>query len=214
MLAVNKPAGLLVEHSPHYPSVEDWAGQHVRTQPGKNFIGIVHRLDRAVSGALVLAKRKSTLRELHGQFARREVGKFYWAITAQAPAAPAGTLVHWLRKDQPGKRALLFDQPQPGATEVGLNYRVLQSTTAGHLWEIELLTGKFHQIRAQLAAIGCSILGDVRYGAARPYRREAIALHARRLIFTDPLTGGRVEAIAPAPADDTWRAFSLTQPSG
>lgn len=207
MLVVNKPAGLLVEHNSRFPSVEDWGWTHVRTLPGKNYLGIVHRLDRAVSGALALAKRKSALRALQEQFTRREVRKLYWAICSAPPPEPSGTLTHWLKKDQAGKRALLYNTPHPGAVEVQLRYRLLHRATPSYLLEIDLLTGKFHQIRAQLAAVGCPILGDTRYGSPLPYLPEAIALHARRLDFTDPLTKELATVQAPVPRNTIWEAF-------
>ncbi len=209
VLVVNKPAGLSVEKG-KYPSVEAWAEPYVAGQPGKNFVGIVHRLDRPVSGALVLAKRKQALKMLNAQFRERRVEKVYWALTPVLAPSPAGPVLlrHWHRKNAAARRAELFDEPVAGAAEVQLRYRLRQATAAGSLLEIELLTGKYHQIRAQLAAAGFPILGDARYGSRQAYLPEAIALHARRLAFIDPQTETPVEVVAPPPDNAFWRALA------
>lgn len=200
LLAVNKPANLLVEHSPHFPSVEDWAQHHISRQEKKPFIGIIHRLDRAVSGVLLLAKRKAALKDLNEQFRERQVQKIYLALVEKAPPNQQGTLTNWLRKDQAAKKAIVFDKPVEEAVKCSLDYRLAGKNASGFILEIQLHTGKFHQIRAQLATIGCPILGDVKYGATLPYRAGLIALHAWKLSFKDPLTGDQVLLEAPIPA--------------
>lgn len=199
LLAINKPAGLLVEHSAYYPSVEDWAKSYVAKQEKQPFIGIVHRLDRAVSGVLLIAKRKAALQNLHEQFRERQVQKTYLALVEKMPPNKNGTLTHWLRKDVQIKKAHIFDKPTENAQECRLTYRVVEKKSIGILLEIDLHTGKFHQIRAQLAHIGCPIIGDVKYGVAIPYQSDAIALHAWRVHFKEPINGEIITVEAPIP---------------
>jgi 23S rRNA pseudouridine1911/1915/1917 synthase len=198
-LTVNKPAGMIVERNPWEASVESVVLEYLHTQSNaKNpFLGIVHRLDRVTSGVLLMAKKRSALKELNRQFAERQVKKTYLAMVEKAPPAATGELIHWLVKDQLNKRALIFETPGENAVECRLVYRLLESVEKGRLLEIEPQTGKFHQIRAQLAAIGCPIVGDEKYGAAKPYRPKAIALHAWKLQFLDPVSRERVEVVAP-----------------
>ncbi len=207
-LVLHKPHGLNVERLHDFTSVEgqvhDYlAGRGVR-QP---YVGIVHRLDRPVSGALLVAKRKQALKQLQEQFRERRVEKIYLALVEHAPAEPTGELRHYLRKDQLGKRAQVFTRPVPEAAECRLRYRSLGETADGlTLLEVELIGGRFHQIRAQLAAAGAPIWGDAKYGARRIYLPDGIGLHAYRLGFDDPLTGERRTVVAPLPADTGWQA--------
>ncbi len=201
LLVVNKPAGVQVEASIHgYCSIESWARQYLSGKAKKPpFVGIVHRLDRPVSGALVLAKRKTALQQLNAQWAQRQVKKVYLAVVEKAPDAPGGTLIHYLKRDAEGKKALVVDAPVKDAAACRLDYEIVAEKKARFLLKIQLHTGKFHQIRAQLAKIGCPILGDTLYGSTSPYRQDAIALHAQELEFTDPLRQALVciEAVHP-----------------
>lgn len=202
---MNKPGGLLVEHSPHFPSVEDWAQHYISKHEKKPFVGIIHRLDRSVSGALLLAKRKAALKDLNEQFRERQVQKIYLALVEKTPPQAQGTLTHWLCKDQAAKKAIVFDKPVKDTAECRLDYQIIGKNNAGIILEIQLHTGKFHQIRAQLAAIGCPILGDRKYGAALPYQPEAIALHAWKLRFRNPLTNDQIMLEAPVPPSFTFQ---------
>lgn len=194
LFAIDKPCGVVVERDPHgYPSVEEWA------QGLLPWVGIVHRLDRAVSGVLLLAKKKSALRELNRQFEERTVEKIYLALVERAPEAPRAVLEHWLGKDQKNKRALVSRAGAKGAFECRLEYELRETFPDGSaLLEVRPHTGKFHQIRAQLSAIGCPIVGDEKYGAGRVFAPNCIALHAWRLGFDDPATGARVVVTAPS----------------
>ncbi|MFN7115815.1 MAG: RluA family pseudouridine synthase [Saprospiraceae bacterium] len=199
LLAVNKPAGVLVEKSPYYPSVETWAENYVAQQSKKPFVGIVHRLDRPVSGVLLLAKKKAALKDLNEQFRLRTIQKTYLALVENEPPTPSGALLHWLKKDIINKKAIIYNNAVKQSEECRLDYNIIEKKGAFYLLQITLHTGKFHQIRAQLAAIGCPIVGDEKYGAAHFYKNDAIALHANRLIFKDPLTAQPVIVEAPAP---------------
>jgi len=195
LFGIDKPGGLVVERDPHgYPSVEEWALGFLP------WAGIVHRLDRAVSGVLLLAKKKSSLRELNRQFAEREVEKTYLARVERAPDTPQGLLEHWLGKDQKNKRGLVLPAGAPGAFACQLEYATLETYSNGEaLLEVRPHAGKFHQIRVQLSAIGCPIVGDEKYGSTRAFSPNCIALHAWRLRFRDPGTGEPISLAAAPP---------------
>lgn len=189
-LVVRKPAGMAVERQLHgYPSVEEWAWQYVSAAAKKPFIGIVHRLDRPVSGVLLLAKKRAALKDLNLQFAERRTEKIYHAIVQHAPSPTAGTLTHWLMRDTEGKRAMVVREGAAGAARCELKYQLLKETPPGFLMEIKPVQGRFHQIRAQLAAAGMPIAGDALYGSELSYLPDAIALHAYSLRFRDPADG-------------------------
>ncbi|MBC6995548.1 RNA pseudouridine synthase [Neolewinella lacunae] len=199
-VVINKPAGIATERNFTNDTVEARA-QVQWKRPGSSgspFVGIVHRLDRPVSGTLLLARNKSTLVFLNEAFARREVTKTYWALTDKPLPAAAGTLRHYLLRDQAARRAVASTRPLPGAQEATLSYQLLAHTGGHFHWEIQLETGRYHQIRAQLAAAGAPILGDAAYGSRRIIAPQAIALHARRLSFPTP-EGELLTVEAPPP---------------
>lgn len=212
-LVVNKPAGLLTEGP---PAVADTLVERVKAylkqkhnKPGNVYLGIPHRLDRAVSGAIVFAKNSKAARRLAEQFRDKQVKKTYWALVHPAPPAEEGTLRHWLRKDPQQPLAQVVEPETPAAREALLHYQVLQRHADCCLLDVTLLTGRFHQIRIQLAAIGCPVLGDTLYGSHTPFASDVavpdhseppIALHARRLTFLHPIRYEPVTCEAPAPA--------------
>lgn len=146
----------------------------------------LHRLDRPVSGIVLFAKQRSVLRNLSDQFAQRQVKKYYQALTSNAPDRLEGTLEGWHKKEK--KKAVLAAEQLPGMEAVSLTYRVQEFSNNRFLWDIELHTGKYHQIRAQLAAAECPIVGDHLYGAVESYKPDSIALHASKLGFFHPIT--------------------------
>jgi len=146
----------------------------------------IHRLDRPVSGIVLFAKQRSVLKNLSDQFAERKVKKYYHALTEKAPAISEGTLAHWHRKEK--KKAVLYVDEIPFSERASLSYSVTRLTENRFRWNIELHTGKYHQIRAQLAQIGCPILGDILYGSTTPYPENTIALNAWKLSFRHPVT--------------------------
>lgn len=213
-IVVDKPAGLNVEQLWDYPSVEQEVRDYL-TEAGRKppYVGIVHRLDRPVSGVLLLAKKKSSLKILNEQFAQRSVKKIYWAITERTPEVEIGTLIHYLAKDQKNKRALAYAKIAKGRIRAELEYQKLAQVTRSEKGvekiysklEIRPITGKFHQIRIQLATVGCPIVGDVKYGAEAGEDPFEIALHARTLTFQDPHTGEEVRVTAQPPAMKIWQ---------
>jgi 23S rRNA pseudouridine1911/1915/1917 synthase len=205
-VVVNKTAGLIVEKSLNgFPSIENNVFQYLKATIKEPFLGIVHRLDRPVSGALLLAKKKSALKLFNEQFRESKTDKLYLAVVEKRPPSDFGDLKHYLRKIQEEKRAEILAKPAKDAVECHLTYRVLDENAYGALVEIKLLTGKFHQIRAQFAAIGCPVLGDAKYGGKKSYINDAIALHSYLLSFKDTITGENVTIHAPLPNHACWK---------
>lgn len=207
-LVINKPAGLNVEVLWDYPSVEKQVQEYLKQNSRRQdpYLGIVHRLDRPVSGALVLAKKKSSLRFLNQQFAERRVQKIYWAVCSGRPPATSGTLEHHLVKDQQQKRSFAFTEARKGSSPAKLSYRVIHSQDDQTWMEVRLHTGKYHQIRVQMAAIDCPIVGDQKYGSTLIDEKDCIALHARRLRFADPLEPTKlIHCEAPLPNRSVWQ---------
>lgn len=216
-VAINKPSGLIVERSPFEENtIEAAAWPYLeKTGKGKNFLGIVHRLDRVTSGVLILAKRKAALKDLNQQFAERTVQKEYLAIVEGQPEMTKGTLKHFLVKDQAAKLARVHTMPKPKSSTVQLHYEILENDGKSSLLRIRPLTGKFHQIRAQLAAIGHPIVGDTKYGGSGLAHPREIALHASQLTFMDPQEKKqRVVKVAPTGAlFDPFARYFAPDPS-
>ncbi len=209
LLVANKPQGLLSEpDAAGHDNVADSLLRQLGPLRGNNILRNVHRLDRPVSGALLLARKASVLKLLTAQFASRQVAKKYWAIVSTTPAQERAELRHWLIKDNEQHKALIYDKPNKKADEVILRYTSLQQASGQTLLEIELITGKYHQIRAQLAHIGSPIIGDEKYGSMASYKANAIALHARSLCFTHPIGSKEMEVLASVPEDELWRLFA------
>lgn len=162
-------------------------------------IGIAHRIDRPVSGVLLIAKKRSALKDLNQQFADGKVRKTYYALTDQAPEKKEGMLEHFIGRDASAKRAVIYPKPKKGAIACSLSYKILNETSNGVLWEIHPHTGKYHQIRAQLAHVGAPIKGDVTYGGKIISIKDAILLHAGKLVFTHPFTKEEMRITATFP---------------
>lgn len=191
-VAINKPAGLIVEKNPYEsPTIEEMALEYLQSSKPNAYLGIIHRLDRVTSGVLILAKKKSALKAFNEQFSRRQVQKTYLALVENSPSKTKATLTHWLEKDFKNKRAIIHNNPSKNAVKCQLRYRLLEEHSKGYVFEIQPLTGKFHQIRAQLAAIGCPVVGDEKYGADfnANFGKKKIGLHAHRLKFRDTISG-------------------------
>lgn len=193
-LAVHKPAGLLVERHPRFPSVQAEVETWLRSRsPREPFVGIVHRLDRPVNGVLLLALRKQALKQLNEQFQNRTVKKTYRAWVQGGMPEKKGQLTHWLATDKKERIARIVSSAHPEGKLAELPYLVIGEEHGYTQVELYPMQGRFHQIRAQLAAAGCPILGDARYGSTMPYTSQGIALQAYKLAFDDPRSGKRVE---------------------
>lgn len=187
LLVCNKPAGLMVEPDRNnFPNLLQQVKNYLKEKTGDKipYVQHLHRIDRPVSGIVLFTKQKEHLRNLSEQFAERKVSKYYVSLTSIAPAILEGTLEHWHRKEK--KKAALVPEGTEYAEKIKLEYSV-KSEGKLFLWNIKLYTGKFHQIRAQLASVNCPIIGDDKYGSTTPYKPDAIALHAGKLIIQHPV---------------------------
>jgi 23S rRNA pseudouridine1911/1915/1917 synthase len=205
-LVVNKAAGVA---SAHFQGRDETVDRAVKRylkekyhKPANVYLGIVHRLDRPVSGALLLARTSKGARRLSEQFRAGQVQKTYWAIVAGLPAAPSGRLTHWLHRDETHRCVSVVDQNDENARQAILDYRIAAREAGLTRLELTPHTGRKHQIRVQLAAAGLPVYGDRRYGSRYSFG-PAIALHARALEFRHPTRDEVVTVTAPLPA--TWR---------
>lgn len=178
-------------------------------KPGDVYLGVVHRLDRPVSGVVVFAKTSKALTRLNKMFQDKEVKKTYWAVVKNLPPDEEGTLRHFISKDSEKNRAHLYNRQRSGAKEAILHYKIMSHSANYYLLEVNLETGRHHQIRAQLSRIGCPIRGDLKYGFPRSNENGGISLHARSIEFIHPVKQEKVSIVAPPPSDDTlWREFA------
>jgi 23S rRNA pseudouridine1911/1915/1917 synthase len=211
LLAINKKTGVLVQgdETGDEPLVEI-AKQYIKEKygkPGEVFLGVVHRLDRPVSGVVVFARTSKALSRMNDLFRSRETEKIYWAITDQKPAVTEATLIHWLKKDEKKNRTTVFKKETPEALRSELHYKLIASKNGRYLLEVHPITGRSHQIRVQLATAGCPILGDLKYGASGVTGDGSIALHARSLSFIHPVQKQNTFISAPTPDTDWWNEF-------
>jgi 23S rRNA pseudouridine1911/1915/1917 synthase len=211
LIVINKPSGILVQgdSTGDKPLVE-YAKDYVKekyNKPGAVFMGVVHRLDRPVSGLVVFARTSKALERMNKIFADRKVQKTYWAITRQKTRPETGKLKHWLIKDPAKNTTKAYAEMVNGAKLAELNYRYLGTLNRHHLIEVKPITGRPHQIRVQLAAIGCPIRGDIKYGFKQPNTDASIHLHARKLYFIHPVKKEPVDLIAGLPETDFWEQF-------
>ncbi|EFA92782.1 RNA pseudouridine synthase [Hoylesella buccalis ATCC 35310] len=178
-------------------------------KPGNVFLGVVHRLDRPVWGLVVFAKTSKALTRLNKMFKEGQVHKTYWAITKNAPPAEEGVLTDWLVRNERQNKSYAHPQEVPNAKKAVLKYRVIAHSDRYHLIEVNLLTGRHHQIRCQLANMGCAIKGDLKYGASRSNPDGSISLLARRIMFVHPVSKENIVVEAPLPPNDKlWEALA------
>ena len=210
LVAANKaPSDIVQADRTGDETLADRVRDHLRAvgrKSGNVFVGIPHRLDRPTSGIVLFARTDKALSRLSAMFRDGAVKKTYWAIVSERPPAESGTLVHWLRRNAGQNKSYAVAGPGSGAREARLSYRHLLSTDRYHLLEIELETGRHHQIRAQLAAVGCHIKGDLKYGAPRSNPGGGIHLHAREVRFEHPVRKTPIVITADPPRDPVWDA--------
>ena len=176
-------------------------------KPGEVFLGVVHRLDRPVGGLVVFARTSKALSRLNRMFAEGEVHKTYWAIVKNTPHEPEGTLIHWLVRNEQQNKSYAYDHEVPHSKRAVLKYRVIGHSDNYSLLEVNLMTGRHHQIRCQLAKMGCPIRGDLKYGAPRSNPDGSISLLSRRVEFIHPVSKLPIVVEAPIPADNLWQAL-------
>jgi 23S rRNA pseudouridine1911/1915/1917 synthase len=215
LLVVNKAAGILVQGDAtgDIPLVE-LCKEYIKKKfdkPGAVFLGVVHRLDRPVSGIVVLARTSKALERMNELFRERATQKTYWAIVRNKPKQSSATLVHWLLKDEKKNRTTSYIRDTPGALRSELSYQYKAESGGEYLLEVNPITGRPHQIRVQLASIGCVIKGDVKYGYAEPNEDGSICLHARRLSFMHPVKKEPMVFEAPLPITGFWNNFLKLQ---
>lgn len=188
LLVVNKPSGLMVEPDRNgHPNLLAEVKKYLKEKTGlEPYVQHLHRLDRPVSGIVLFTKSREHLRNLSEQFAERRVKKYYKALTTNAPALYEGELIHWHRKEK--KKAVLYAEPIEFAELAKLQYQSTRLSEKYVEWNIQLETGKYHQIRTQLSSLNCPIVGDQRYGSTESYLPNCIALHAYQLEFQHPVT--------------------------
>ena len=177
-------------------------------KPGNVFLGVTHRLDRPVWGLVVFAKTSKSLSRLNDMFRNGEVHKTYWAICQNTPEQPEATLTHWLTRNEKQNKSYAYDKEVPSSKKAVLHYKVIGHSERYTLVEIELMTGRHHQIRCQLAKIGCPIKGDLKYGAKRSNPDGSISLLARMVEFVHPVSKEKIHAESDVPDDKLWREIS------
>ena len=180
-------------------------------KPGAVFLGVVHRLDRPVAGLVVFARTSKALERLNRMFAEGKVRKTYWAITKNRPSEESATLTHWLRRNEKQNKSYASESEKPGSKKAMLKYTVIGASTNYTLLEVQLMTGRHHQIRCQLAAIGCPIKGDLKYGAQRSNPDGSISLLARSIEFEHPVSHEVIRAVAPLPNEKLWHDIAPTE---
>ena len=178
-------------------------------KPGDVFLGVVHRLDRPVFGLVMFARTSKALARLNTMFANGEVKKTYWAIVKEAPAEPEGTLTHWLVRNEKQNKSYAYDREVPHSKKAVLDYKVIGRSDNYYLLEVNLKTGRHHQIRCQLAKIGCPIKGDLKYGAKRSNPDGSISLLSRSMQFIHPVSKKEISVEAPLPDDNLWESFRV-----
>lgn len=177
-------------------------------KPGNVFLGITHRLDRPVWGLVVFARTSKALARLNDMFREGYVNKTYWAICQNAPEVPEATLTHWLTRNEKQNKSYAYDKEVPGAKKAVLHYRTIGKSERYTLIEVKLMTGRHHQIRCQLAKIGCPIKGDLKYGARRNNPDGSISLLARKIEFAHPVSKEHICVESEVPDDKLWHEIS------
>ena len=211
IIVVNKQSGEIVQGDktgdrPLSDIVKDYIKEKYQ-KPGAVFLGVVHRLDRPVSGLVVFARTSKALTRLNTMFAAGEVHTTYWAIVKNTPQANEGTLEHWLVRNEKQNKSYAYNQEKPNAKKAILKYKVIGHSDNYTLLEVQLMTGRHHQIRCQLAAMGCPIKGDLKYGAPRSNPDGSISLLSRRMEFIHPVSKETIIAEAPIPKDPLWQGM-------
>jgi 23S rRNA pseudouridine1911/1915/1917 synthase len=212
LLIINKPAGYLVQEEPadERDSVERWAKGYIKIKyekPGDVFLGVVHRIDTPVSGVVILAKTSKALERMNKLFHDRKIEKIYWALVQKGPPETEAKLEHHLTKNTKINRSTAHEKGVKDSQRAVLNYKTLARIGDSYLLEIDLQTGRPHQIRAQMAAIGSPVAGDKKYGFDKKVPGKGIYLHARKITFIHPVKKEPITITAPLPKYQLWQQF-------
>ena len=213
IIIVNKTASEIVQgdktgDTPLSETVKQYLKEKYQ-KPGNVFIGVTHRLDRPVSGLVVFAKTSKSLTRLNEMFKNGEVKKTYWAVVKNQPREPEGELVNYLVRNEKQNKSYAYDKEVPNGKKAILHYRLIAQSQNYYLLEVDLKTGRHHQIRCQLAKMGCPIKGDLKYGSPRSNPDGSICLHARSVRFVHPVSKELIEVEAPVPAGNLWNGFEM-----
>ena len=212
IIIVNKQSGEIVQGDKTGDTpLSDIVKQYIKdkyNKPGNVFLGVVHRLDRPVSGLVVFAKTSKALSRLNEMFRTGDVHKTYWAIVKKNDIAPEATLTDWLTRNERQNKSYAHNREVPGAKKAVLSYKVRSVSDNYMLLEVRLMTGRHHQIRCQLAHIGCPIKGDLKYGSPRSNPDGSISLMSRRVEFVHPVSKETIAVEAPVPNDRLWLALA------
>lgn len=211
VIIVNKDSGEIVQGDKTGDTpLSEYVKEYIKEKyhkPGNVFLGVVHRLDRPVSGLVVFARTSKALSRLNEMFRTGDVHKTYWAIVKNRPPVERGLLTHWLVRNERQNKSYAYEREVPGSKKAMLEYKVIGRSDNYTLLEIRLMTGRHHQIRCQLAAMGCPIKGDLKYGAQRSNPDGSISLMSRRVEFVHPVSKETISVEAPLPDDNLWRSF-------
>lgn len=212
ILIVNKDVGEIVQgdktgDTPLSEKVKQWIKEKYH-KPGNVFLGVTHRLDRPVAGLVIFARTSKALSRLNAMFSKGEIHKTYWAIVQKAPAKEEGIIESWLTRNERQNKSYSHNQEMAGSKKAILSYRIIGHTDHYTLLEVHLLTGRHHQIRCQLASIGCPIKGDLKYGARRSNPDGGISLVSRKVEFIHPVSGKEIIVTASLPNDNLWKAIA------
>ena len=209
IIAVNKRVGDIVQgdktgDNPLSEIIKSFLKKKYK-KPNNVFLGVIHRIDRPTSGVVIFAKTSKSLKRLNKMIKNSEIDKFYWAITKNKPEKRNGTLVHWLKKNSRNNKSTHFKNETENSKKAILHYKVINKLKNYYLLEVILETGRHHQIRAQLSAIGCPIKGDLKYGYERSNKDGGICLHAKKISFLHPVTKKKILISAPLFEHDIWK---------
>lgn len=211
LIAVNKRGGDIVQvDDTGDESLDEKVKKYIAkkyNKPNGAFLGVVHRLDRPVSGVILFARTSKSLDRVNKLFKSRQMHKTYLAVVRNRPVPESGNLVHWLVKNPQKNVTKAHDQEVPGSLRSELNYKLIAELGGYYLIEVDPITGRPHQIRVQLSTLDCPIVGDNKYGYPRGSLKKTIALHARRLQFVHPVKNEPVDIVAPLPQDGFWEKF-------
>jgi len=210
LIVINKRVGDIVQGDKTGDApLSEVVKQYIKdkyNKPGNVYLGVVHRLDRPTSGIVLFAKTSKALPRLNKLFSEGKSKKTYWAVVKTAPKNQSGTLIHWLVRNPKQNKSYAHTKEVPNSKKAILDYKVLKKLDSYYLLEIDLKTGRHHQIRAQLAAMGCYIKGDLKYGADRSNKDGGIHLHARKLELEHPVKKEPISFVVPTPQDPGWDA--------